>query len=46
MWNDTELAIDWEKYLDINQIDALEISEKDKKNMNWNIYLLAPIFSC
>ena len=46
MWNDAELAIDWEKYLDINQIDALEISEKDKKNMNWNIYLLAPIFSC
>lgn len=44
MWNDSELAIDWEKYLDKFQIDDLEISEKDKKNMNWNTYLLAPIF--
>ncbi len=44
MWNDTDLAIDWEKYFDTYAIDALEISEKDKKNMNWNTYLLAPIF--
>ncbi len=44
MWNDSELVIDWEKYLDKFQIDDLEISEKDKKNMNWNTYLLVPIF--
>lgn len=44
MWNDIDLIIDWQKYLDKYMIDNLEISEKDKKNMNWNTYLLAPIF--
>ena len=44
MWNDAELAIDWQEYLDEYEIDALEISEKDKKNMNFNTYMLAPIF--
>lgn len=44
MWNDSELAIDWQKYRDEYKLNELEISEKDKKNINWNTYLLAPIF--
>lgn len=45
IWNDEKLAIDWDKYIQEYQIDTLEISEKDKKNMNYNTYLLAPIFN-
>ncbi len=44
MWNDGELGIDWQRYLDEYQIRDTEISSKDTKNMNWNTYLLAPIF--
>lgn len=45
IWNDNQLAIDWNRYIQEYQIDTLEISEKDKKNMNYNTYLLAPIFN-
>ena len=45
IWNDENLSIDWDKYIQEYQIDTLEISEKDKKNMNYNTYLLAPIFN-
>ncbi len=45
IWNDDQLAIDWNRYIQEYQIDAIEISEKDKKNMNYNTYLLAPIFN-
>ena len=40
------LQIDWQKYMDQYGISGLEISAKDQQNMNWNVYLLAPIFSC
>lgn len=45
IWNDENLTIDWEKYIQEYQIDVIEISEKDKKNMNYSTYLLAPIFN-
>ena len=45
-WDDATLQIDWQQYIDQYGIPELEISAKDQQNMNWNIYLLAPIFSC
>jgi dTDP-4-dehydrorhamnose 3,5-epimerase len=44
MWNDPALSIDWQRYIDEFNLDELEISEKDQKNMHWNTYLFAPIF--
>lgn len=44
IWDDQKLAIDWNTYIQDFQIETLEISEKDKKNMNYNTYLMAPIF--
>lgn len=44
MWNDSELAINWQEYLDKYDIDSLEMSSKDQKNMSFNTYMLAPIF--
>ena len=45
-WDDATLQIDWQRYMDQYSVSDLEISAKDQQNMNWNIYLLAPIFSC
>ena len=45
-WDDATLQIDWQQYMDQYGISGLEISAKDQQNMNWNIYLIAPIFSC
>ena len=45
-WDDTTLQINWQQYMDQYGITELEISTKDQQNINWNIYLLAPIFSC
>lgn len=44
MWNDTHLDIDWAKYMADYQIDALQISGKDRENTSFDTYLLAPIF--
>lgn len=44
MWDDATLGIDWSKYMDEYGIGEIETSEKDKKNLQWNTYLLAPIF--
>lgn len=44
MWNDRELGIDWQRYLDESQIWDMEISSKDSMNMSWNTYVIAPIF--
>ncbi len=44
MWNDKMLSINWEKYMVDHHIKEVQIAEKDQKNMNWNTYLLAPIF--
>lgn len=44
MWDDTTLGIDWSRYMDEYGIGEIETSEKDKKNLHWNTYLLAPIF--
>lgn len=40
IWNDEELAIDWDKYCEEFEIDKnfLEISEKDKKNSTFSDY--------
>jgi len=44
MWDDATLGIDWSKYMGEYGIREIETSEKDKKNLQWNTYLLAPIF--
>ncbi len=45
-WDDPTLQIDWQQYMDQQSITDIQIAPKDQHNMNWNIYLLAPIFSC
>jgi dTDP-4-dehydrorhamnose 3,5-epimerase len=45
-WDDPTLAIDWQDHMDQLGILDIQIAAKDQQNMNWNIYLLAPIFSC
>lgn len=44
IWNDATLQIDWQRYMDQYSITDIQIATKDQQNMNWNIYLLAPIF--
>lgn len=44
IWNDADLVIDWQEYIWEQGIENLEISEKDQRNMNWNAYLMTPIF--
>ena len=45
-WDDATLQIDWQDHMDRSGITDIQIAAKDQQNMNWNIYLLAPIFSC
>lgn len=37
IWDDTRLKIDWHQVMTTYGLDSLEISEKDKKNPEFNI---------
>jgi dTDP-4-dehydrorhamnose 3,5-epimerase len=44
IWNDEDLWIDWQKYRDEYNLDILEISPKDQKNLTFESYKNNPVF--
>lgn len=44
MWNDTEISINWQEYMDQYRIGELEISIKDQTNLRFDAYINNPIF--
>lgn len=44
VWDDTELAIDWRKYLDEYGISDILVSAKDTENITFSEYSEHPVF--